>query len=165
MTFAQMLQMAVIVTGLTGTFIGLVVWVFQDKISRWVFRTFEVQNAEFQRHVLNALMAQPGEFRRWNDSLYVEWREDQVKTDQVAQETHRLVTRLIVDFSEWRSETRESAKASHDFTQKMSRLPDALDHLAVAVDKLSRVQTQLELDLRGVQQQVAIMRATSHPTT
>lgn len=125
--------------------LGLVLTV----VTAWGAILWTLLRPHFQRAVVRSLKDSEAEYKAWNDGLYKGWRDEQVTTSALATKMHDELMRQGAELTEFRTEVSRTLEL-------LTPLPGALNHLASAVDRLTR--TVETVDAKYQEQALALAR-------
>lgn len=136
MHFLDFLKLVAAVLGVCGLIGGALTWLLWDK---------------FSALVLQALKSQKSAYKEWNDSLYTEWRGEQVATNELARSTKQIVLQMREELVLHRAEIA-------DVLHSAAQMPAALRQVATAVDSLKETVTQLGEDVVRHKVEIAVLK-------
>lgn len=134
------LKLSIIVLGFLTTYLALGWRVF---IKPW-----------FQKAALWALKDQEADFRKWNDSLYTDWRGEQLVTDRRSVEVLALVSHTAQALSDHRREVGEALGV----LKELNRSAEHVAHIAKALDELNLAVRSLGVQYNNHTVEIALVK-------
>lgn len=119
---------------------------------------WKISKPHFQKAVLLALSDQSPAYRKFNDSLYADWREEQVSTKALSEATHAAIVRLESEVRDSRMELREHRDQLQQTLARLAALPESLRYLADAVKTIADTQRRMTQQLHDTELELARMK-------